>query len=124
VPAQVAGVETLFVHGTGDEFLVAAHRDGNRVLRARLTLLDRDPGPRPGRFRRMTSDGDEYGTGSKEFALPDDGLNASTAPLVRFIKQRHGIQTGDVDFEALASVEGTTAPAELNEDGDVKVGAN
>jgi helicase len=55
----VTGVGTLFVHGTGDEFLVAARRNGERVLQARLTLVDRDPGPRPGRFRRVTNDGDD-----------------------------------------------------------------
>lgn len=72
-----------------------------------------------------TKDGKKYSSGVKEFRLPDDGLSDSTAPLVRFIKERHGsdtIQTGDVDFEALANVEGTTAPAKLNEEGDLVVG--
>lgn len=73
-------------------------------------------------YTLYTGDGEQYGTGSKEFVIPDDGLQDSTAPLVSFIKKRHEIQTGDVDFQALANVEGTTAPAELNAKGDVVVG--
>jgi helicase len=59
VSQQAASVETLFCHGVGDEFLVAARRDGERVLRARLELVERDAGPRPGKFRRRTPSGEE-----------------------------------------------------------------
>ncbi|MFB6174075.1 MAG: DEAD/DEAH box helicase, partial [Halobacteriales archaeon] len=48
---QVGRVETLFLHGTGEEYLVTVVRDGERVVRARLELKETDAGPRPGRFR-------------------------------------------------------------------------
>jgi len=73
-------------------------------------------------YTLQTGDGEDYGAGAKEFVLPDDGLGASDSPLVRFIGKRHSIGPDDVDFEALASVQGTTANATLNEDGDVEVG--
>ena len=44
-------VGTLFCHGSGDEFLVAPYRDGDRLFRAKLELKATDAGPRPGRFR-------------------------------------------------------------------------
>jgi helicase len=58
VPSDLA-VDTLFCHGVGDEFLVAASRDGQRVLRGTLELGDAGPGPRPRRFRVRTADGVE-----------------------------------------------------------------
>lgn len=67
------------------------------------------------------NDGNEYGAGAKEFLLPDDGLGDTEAPLVKFVGKRHGIGPDEVDFEALANVEGTTADAFLNDDGDVVV---
>lgn len=70
-----------------------------------------------------TGDGEEYGTGAKEFVLPDDGLDDADAPLTKFVGKRHGIGPADVDFDALASVEGTSASATLNESGDVQVEA-
>ena len=48
---QVQGVDTLFLHELGGEYLVTAHRDGDRLFRARLSLKETDAGPRPGRFR-------------------------------------------------------------------------
>ena len=48
---QVGRVETLFLHGRGDDILVAVTRDGDRVFRAVLDLKETDAGPRPGRFR-------------------------------------------------------------------------
>lgn len=66
---------------------------------------------------------EEYGAGAKEFALPDNGLADTDAPLTKFIGKRHSIGPDEVDFEALASVEGTTAEAELTDEGDVIVGA-
>lgn len=74
-------------------------------------------------YTLYTTDGDEYGTGSKEFALPDDGLKDSTSPLVSFIKRVHEIQTGEVSVEYLAAVEGTTESAYLDADGDIKLGS-
>ena len=44
-------VETLFAHGTGGEYLVAAYRNGERLFRGTLELHETDAGPRPARFR-------------------------------------------------------------------------
>ena len=74
-------------------------------------------------YSLYTGDGEEYGAGSKEFVIPDNGLNDTDSPLVQFVGRRLGIGPDDVDFEALASVEGTSASAELKENGDVEVGA-
>jgi helicase len=51
VPKQVGRVDTLFLHETGDDFLVVVRRDGERVLRGRLELKQTGAGPRPGKFR-------------------------------------------------------------------------
>jgi helicase len=51
VATQVQGVDTLFLHELDGEYLVTAHRDGDRLFRARLTPKKTDAGPRPGRFR-------------------------------------------------------------------------
>lgn len=67
--------------------------------------------------------GEDYGAGAKEFVIPDDGLDDTESPLVRFISNRTDIDAAEVDFNALASVEGTSADAELNESGDVEVQA-
>lgn len=48
---QVQGVDTLFLHGTGEDYLVSVIRDGDRVIRAVLEMDDTDAGPRPARFR-------------------------------------------------------------------------
>ena len=51
VSKQVGRVDTLFIHETGNEFLVVVRRDGERVVRGRLELKQTSAGPRPGRFR-------------------------------------------------------------------------
>jgi len=51
VSEQAARVETLFLHGTGDDVLVVPSREGDRLFRAKLELKATDAGPRPGRFR-------------------------------------------------------------------------
>ena len=56
---QVGRVETLFVHGMGDEYLVGAIRDGTRLFRARLELGTTDAGPRPAAFRIQEGSGEE-----------------------------------------------------------------
>ncbi|WP_049902492.1 DEAD/DEAH box helicase [Halococcus agarilyticus] len=56
---QVGRVETLFVHGVGDEYLVAAIRDGTRLFHARLELGTTDAGPRPAAFRIKEGSGEE-----------------------------------------------------------------
>ena len=51
VSQQVGRVDTLFLHETGDDFLVVVRRDGERLLYGRLELKDTDAGPRPAKFR-------------------------------------------------------------------------
>nr|WP_240943021.1 DEAD/DEAH box helicase [Haloferax alexandrinus] len=40
----------MFLHQTGDDYLVVARRDGKRVLRGKLELKETNAGPRPLRF--------------------------------------------------------------------------
>ncbi|ELZ87402.1 helicase [Haloferax elongans ATCC BAA-1513] len=47
---QVTRVDTLFLHQTGDDYLVVVRRDGKRVLRGKLELKQTNAGPRPLRF--------------------------------------------------------------------------
>jgi helicase len=51
VSQQVAQVDTLFIHGLRDDYLVSVMRDGERVFRAVLELKETDAGPRPAKFR-------------------------------------------------------------------------
>jgi helicase len=51
VSQQVAQVDTLFIHGLRDDYLVSVVRDGDRVFRAVLELKETDAGPRPAKFR-------------------------------------------------------------------------
>jgi helicase len=51
VSQQVQRVDTLFVHGLGDEYLVVPHRDGDRLFRSRVELSETSAGPRPAKFR-------------------------------------------------------------------------
>ncbi|MFB6142532.1 MAG: DEAD/DEAH box helicase, partial [Halorientalis sp.] len=48
---QVARVDTLFLHETGDDYRVAVRREGARLFQAVLELQATDAGPRPARFR-------------------------------------------------------------------------
>ena len=48
---QVAQVDTLFLHETGDAFRVVVVRDGDRVFQGVLELQETDAGPRPAKFR-------------------------------------------------------------------------
>ncbi|RLM56952.1 DEAD/DEAH box helicase [Halobellus sp. Atlit-31R] len=48
---QVGRVDTLFLHQTGDDFLVVVERDGERVFRGVLELKETGAGPRPAKFR-------------------------------------------------------------------------
>jgi helicase len=52
-------VETLFLHGSGDDYTASVQRDGERVFLATLDLKQTDAGPRPGRFRMRTDAGEE-----------------------------------------------------------------
>jgi len=51
VANQAGRVDTLFLHGAGDDYLVVATRDGGRLFRAVLEVGQTDAGPRPARFR-------------------------------------------------------------------------
>jgi helicase len=66
VSKQVADVDTVFLHGAGDEYLVVVRRDGERLLCGRLELKATDAGPRPGRFRVVDGD-DEVPRRPKQF---------------------------------------------------------
>ncbi|MFB6081814.1 MAG: DEAD/DEAH box helicase [Halanaeroarchaeum sp.] len=48
---QVQQVDTLFLHGVSDEYLVVPLRDGDRLFQARLALSETSAGPRPAKFR-------------------------------------------------------------------------
>ena len=56
---QVARVETLFLHERGDEYLVVAQRDGERLFRGVLELTATDAGPRPRQLRIKTGSDEE-----------------------------------------------------------------
>ena len=56
---QVQDVDTLFCHGVGGEYLVAVHRDGERLFRAKLRLAQTSAGPRPAKFRLKTGSSEE-----------------------------------------------------------------
>ncbi len=48
---QVANVDTLFLHGDGDDYRVAVTSNGDRVFQGRLEVKATDAGPRPARLR-------------------------------------------------------------------------
>ncbi|GAD52015.1 archaea-specific Superfamily II helicase MJ1401 [Halarchaeum acidiphilum MH1-52-1] len=52
-------MDTLFLHEVGDDYAVVARRDGERLFRARLTTKETDAGPRPGKFRLKTANGED-----------------------------------------------------------------
>ncbi|GAA0296685.1 DEAD/DEAH box helicase [Halarchaeum salinum] len=56
---QVQRVDTLFLHEVGDDYTVVARRDDERLFRARLTTKETDAGPRPGKFRLKTANGED-----------------------------------------------------------------
>ncbi len=59
VQSEAAGLETLFLHGTGDEYRVAAIRDGTRLFHGRLEVKSTDAGPRPARLRVVEDSSEE-----------------------------------------------------------------
>jgi len=59
VATQVRRIDTLFLHGRDGEYLVTAHRGGERLFRGRLTPKETDAGPRPGRFRIESGSSEE-----------------------------------------------------------------
>lgn len=69
----------------------------------------------------LFQEGEEYGAASKEFPLPDSGLDDADAALTQFVADANGIDADDVTFADLAAVQGLTASAELNDEGDIEV---
>lgn len=65
----------------------------------------------------LYNEGEEYGAHSKEFAIPDDGLEDTDSPLAKFL-DKHDIHT----VEELGNIEGVEDTAALNDNGDVEVG--
>jgi helicase len=59
VSQQVGRVDTLFIHQTGEDYLVVVQRDGERVFRAVLELKETNAGPRPAKFRIKRGSSDE-----------------------------------------------------------------
>ncbi|SDE91741.1 DEAD/DEAH box helicase [Halorientalis regularis] len=78
---QVAQVDTLFLHESGDDYRVVVERDGQRLFQAVLELKETDAGPRPGRFRI------KEGT-SEEPRSPDEFVDiARRASRIRISQQ-------------------------------------
>jgi helicase len=59
VAKQAQRVDTLFLHGSGDDYLVVATRDDERLFRAVLEVRATDAGPRPARLRIMRGAAEE-----------------------------------------------------------------
>ena len=53
---QVARVDTLFLHESGDEYRTVVERDGSQVLTGFLELKETSAGPRPARLRIVDGD--------------------------------------------------------------------
>lgn len=51
MPSSGEVIETLFIHAIDDAYRIVGDRDGKPVVRGVLEVVERDPGPRPGRFR-------------------------------------------------------------------------
>ncbi len=74
-------METLFLHEHGEEFLVVAQRDGDRLFHAVLELKATDAGPRPRRLR--VKDGAD-----EELRSPDQFVDlARRAARIRISQQ-------------------------------------
>lgn len=67
----------------------------------------------------ILDDGEVYGTGSKEFVIPDNGFADDDAPVTEFIGGTTDTAPADVGVGALYAVEGRQFEAELTDSGDV-----
>lgn len=134
VTAIIAGLLPAF--GSTDEDDGLQGLEGLRQLlkerEAELTLTATFGEPRPNMtdeptvqfpYDLHTGEGVLYGTGMKEFSLPDNGLNDAESNLVQFLGNTVAADADSVDFESLAAVEGLTAEARVNENGDIEVAA-
>jgi len=68
------------------------------------------------------SGGEPYGTGTKEFIIPEDGFTDNDAFVTLFVGYLTDTDTEDVGVETLGAVEGSESPAELTDAGDIIVG--
>jgi len=59
VSREVAGVDTLFLHGQGEDYRVAVQADGERLLQGRLEVKETGAGPRPARLRTVDGTSEE-----------------------------------------------------------------
>jgi len=81
VSQQVARVDTLFLHESGDEYRTVVQRDGDRVLTGWLELKETEAGPRPARLRVV--DGSE-----EDLRSPDQFVElARRADRIRISEQ-------------------------------------
>lgn len=72
-------------------------------------------------YTLLDSEGEVYGSGAKEFVIPDDGFEDDDAAVTKFIGGVTDTQVGNVGVGALHAVEGQTASARLNDAGDIIV---
>lgn len=71
-------------------------------------------------FPYVTFDGDDlYAVNTKEFPIPDGGLEAADSDLVQFLADANGIDAEDVTFDDLANIQGMTANADISDDGEI-----
>jgi hypothetical protein len=64
----------------------------------------------------LLHDGEEYAPHTKEFPIPDDGLDDESAALTQFLAE-YGIES----TENLGEMQGETASATLKDNGEVEV---
>lgn len=72
-------------------------------------------------YTLLDAEGEEYGTGAKEFIIPDSGFEDDDAAVTEFIGGITDTAPANVAVGALHAVEGTHADAELDDNGDVIV---
>jgi hypothetical protein len=72
-------------------------------------------------YTLLDSDGDVYGSGAKEFVIPDNGFEDDNAAVTEFIGGVTDTTPANVGVGALHAVEGGTASATLNDAGDIIV---
>lgn len=66
-------------------------------------------------------EGTPYGSGHKEFVIPDDGLADKESSLVRFLTLIHEVDSDAVTFDHVAGVTGIETEAEFDSGGDLFV---
>lgn len=72
-------------------------------------------------YTLLDAEGEVYGTGCKEFIVPDNGFKDDDANVTEFVGGLTDTPASEVGIAALRAIEGSTADAELNDDGDIIV---